>query len=739
MAEKQQDKTRFKNIHLFKDEDLAKQKYTGTYGRVYKAKCDGLLCAAKVIYKNLLNRSIQDLLASEGEHRLQVRRFEQQWEFLSTIRHPNIVQYLGVHKQGPDTILLMELMDSNLTHLLKSSIEPIPYHIQVNICHDITLALSFLHSKGIFHSNLSSNNVLIVGNIRVKVTDFGMARFINPLLICRSEVSKVYMPPEAVEGKPIYTEKIDCFSFGVITVQIMTQLLPQPGDQRKKRAGILNFFEVRISERERRQNHISKIEPNHPLLAIAFDCLKDKDVERPSAKELCKRIASLKQSHKYSESVRISEEQNREIIRRVESLQKQHAQEIEYLQQIVQSQRERLDEKDRVIMENNETIAAGLQEQQKLREQFRKEKDEMDTKILKVTTQLKQVLSEMKEIEMRISELELQLRKEDQAVVQQIEASNEVNSKGNYELEWREGKKAPCKISNIFTGEMAATMNENFVYVMERTEIYAYNASTLTWYHLPGSGYHGCALAFVKDLLTLIGGKKNMITTNKLSSLTLEKRYWTEEFPPMQMKRWGACALCTETALIVAGGEGEADTGKLATTEVLNTVTHEWSTVVDLPQQMFGGTLLRISDTIYMMGAYDRDGHPIKSVYTCSLNALLQSYNPQSLGERLVRSLSLSKSKVWRRVTDIPAIDSAYVSLHGQLLAIGGKDSDNKLITAVYMYNPSTNLWEGISCIAIPRRKSYAAVLPDNQLIVVGGFIDNLGNRTDAVDIATIV
>ena len=86
-------------------------------------------------------------------------------------------------------------------------------------------------------------------------------------------------------------------------------------------------------------------------------------------------------------------------------------------------------------------------------------------------------------------------------------------------------------------------------------------------------------------------------------------------------------------------------------------------------------------------------------------------------------------------MTDIPAIDSAYVSLDGQLLAIGGKDSDGKPTTAVHMFNPSTQSWAVISHMAIPRRKCYAAVLPDNQLIVVGGHTGS--TATDAVEIAT--
>ena len=191
-----------------------------------------------------------------------MRRFEQECEFLSTIRHPNIIQYLGMH-QDPDThlpVLLMELMDHlSLTHFLEGSPQPIPYHIQVNICHDVALALAFLHSNKIIHRNLSSNNVLMIGDVQAKVTDFGMARLgiLNPqftLTLCPG--SDVYMPPEAVKDKPVYTEKIDCFSFGVIAVQIMTRLFPQP-ESRQKEAGILTR---KTSKHERRQNHISRID-----------------------------------------------------------------------------------------------------------------------------------------------------------------------------------------------------------------------------------------------------------------------------------------------------------------------------------------------------------------------------------------------------------------------------------------------------------------------------------------------
>ena len=172
--QQQDEKIGFKTIIICKDQTLG----MGAYGAVYKAKCDDLFCAAEIIHPTLFDPTALHQIAPHREHRLPIKRFQLECKFLSTIRHPNIVLYLGTH-QDSDTglpVLLMELMDDSLTHFLESSPQPIPYNIQVNICHDIALALSFLHSNGIVHRDLSSNNVLLIDNVRAKVTDFGMAR-----------------------------------------------------------------------------------------------------------------------------------------------------------------------------------------------------------------------------------------------------------------------------------------------------------------------------------------------------------------------------------------------------------------------------------------------------------------------------------------------------------------------------------------------------------------------------------
>ena len=216
-------------------------------------------------------------------------------------------------------MLLMELMDESLTRFLDRSHDPLPYHVEVNLCHDITLALSNLHSNGIVHRDLSSNNVLLIAGCRAKVTDFGMVKLCNvnrskahftPLTLCPG--TSAYMSPEALGEPPVYTEKLDSFSVGVLCVQIITRQFPDPGD----RFQVMEISDPRIPsgrvkvdipELERWRPHIDLIDQAHPLLPVALDCLHDRDRERPSCHELCSCMSTLKAHPKYAVSVQLSQ------------------------------------------------------------------------------------------------------------------------------------------------------------------------------------------------------------------------------------------------------------------------------------------------------------------------------------------------------------------------------------------------------------------------------------------------
>ena len=718
MAQHQERKIGFRSVQLFKDQTLG----IGSYGAVCKAKCDDLLCAAKILHPTLFDLTAQLQVSRKQEHRLPIKRFEQECEFLSTIRHPNIVQYLCMH-QDPDTglpVLLMELMDGSLTHFLESSPQPIPYHIQVNICHDITLALSFLHSNGIVHRDLSSNNVLLRGNILAKVTDFGMAKLgdLNPqatrytFTMCPG--TDVYMPPESVKDDPVYTEKIDCFSFGVIIIQALTRQFPKPGNRRQEleinHPGVpQGLVEVRVAEVDRRQNHISQIDPNHPLLPVALDCLKDKDSERPSAQQLCERVASLKERSEYSDSVAAAQQERQQLREQLQQIQQLHR---EQTQQIVQEKerdvvqlRQQLQESQQLHRGTQEAITEKERELRHISREFRQQVEIHEQKRANLENQLLEKDRQLHELEGQ-----LLLRSKDK---NHQEATRKGDRMENIKLAWREGKKAPF----AYRRHCDAVVDGNKVYFRGGyRSLVGYNVSDSSWLQLPDCPFGTYSLTILNGQLTTIGGSP---LTNQLMSLTNE-RQWTEKFPPMPTKRILATAVCTGRVLIIAGGYGE-NYRSLATVEVLNFETSQWSTAANLPKPLSCYSAAVHGDQLYMLGG-DLDD---KSVYTCSVSALFQTCTQSTSLEEHTSALSLSNSSsgdtVWSKLPDLPVRLSTCVTFCGQLLAVGGVDSDEKPTTAVYMYNQNTNSWNVISHMATARRQPFTAVLPNNQLMVVGG------------------
>ena len=348
----------------------------GSYGKVCKAKCGQLPCAAKLLHDTKFGTN------DPGIHKF-VERFEQECSFLRMVKHPNIVQFLGTVRdpQSQRLALLMELMDESLTRFLERSTGPLPYHTQLNICHDVALALAYLHSNDIIHRDLSSNNVLLIcEGSRAKVTDFGMSKLegmnprMTPLTLCPG--TQACMPPEALVNPPRYSNKLDCFSHGVLTIQIVTRQFPNPGDAHKHvevpgYAG--GQLLVQLPETERRKKDIDLIDPNHPLLPLALHCLMDRDIERPSADELCVRLATLKGEQMYTLSV----QQSREESVSVQTLQEELARARDNYQQQIQEKDDQMrKELNRKESEMEQVIAdcrAQVQTQESASEQLRRE------------------------------------------------------------------------------------------------------------------------------------------------------------------------------------------------------------------------------------------------------------------------------------------------------------------------------------------------------------------------------
>ena len=366
------------DLQLFRDECLG----SGSYGKVCKAKLNELPCAAKLLHIILFQ--FNDPRSQTIRH-----RFEQECEILKNMRHPNVVQYLGVthDPQSGLPVLLMELLDENLTNFLEHSEQPLPYYLQVNLWHDIALALTYLHSKHIIHRDLSGNNVLLIAGSRAKVTDFGMSKLsvvdasMSRLTQCPG--TPLYMSPEALRTPPIYTDKLDVFSSGVVAIQIITRHYPDPGpdmlecDDPSSPTGV-SF--TPIPEVERRKNHIDFIDLKHPMLPVIQSCLKDRGQDRPSAQQLCHQLVTLKEAPEYTQS----KQHKTPHIREQEQLIQEQQQAIQQMQiqvtrwkRYTQELNTQLHENSQELQQKKQELSATQLDLQQKTEELQQQKEEL--------------------------------------------------------------------------------------------------------------------------------------------------------------------------------------------------------------------------------------------------------------------------------------------------------------------------------------------------------------------------
>ena len=552
--------------------------------------------------------------------------------------------------------------------------------------------------------------MLLIGpGNRTKVTDFGMSKLadanprMTPMTMCPGTLA--YMPPETLKDPPVYSKKLDCFSFGVLGVQTITRQFPDPS-VRFRTIDITDpripsgTVDVPVPEVERRQSHIDLVDPGHPLLPVALDCLKDRDRERPSAQELCNRLAALKDTPQYGESVqqgqRATTDGERVRIRELQAEVQERQRELQEKDRTIANKERQLLENDRTnerqLCEKDRTIATRESQLRQLNQQL--EANEQVT----ANFQHKHLESDKKihDLEQRLVAKDQQIRELQQQTYGQPTAKLQVRGQSARKrplyLHWRK-----CGIAPGTMSKPSCVVDGNMAYFNPHNHVYSYDSEKQKWSCLPQSPHRYSSLAVVSGLLTAIGGSGMLGTnaTNQLFSLTGEGK-WVEHFPPMPTKRYGTAAVCSGMSLVVAGGGG-GDNKPLHIVEVMDTETQQWSTASSLPFALRYASSTICQDRIYLLGQ-DRSNEP-RSVLACSMADLQQSCRPQSLGGRLE---TLTLQEVWHRVADLPVHSSSCATLCGQLLAVGGHDDSCKnYTTAIHQYNPATNSWEFITIVPV--------------------------------------
>ena len=287
-----------KGVTLLNRKELGR----GAYGKVYAVKYCETICAAKEIHSIL----IEDV--GEAERRLTIQSFLRECRQCSMLRHPNVIQFLGVYYPtgmgGANTVrlpvMIMEMMADSLTSFVDKH-KKIPFHLKYSIVHDVSLGLCYLHNHDppIVHRDLSPNNVLLTAHHVAKISDLGVAKVIKA--DSRKTMTKApgtvdFMPPESLTNTPIYGPPLDVFSFAGIILHTFNQQWPRPTEQvqfdpktRRK---------IALLELERRQHHLDKmIREAEVLRPLVEECLDDDPAVRPTIVTVCERIQVNKDAY----------------------------------------------------------------------------------------------------------------------------------------------------------------------------------------------------------------------------------------------------------------------------------------------------------------------------------------------------------------------------------------------------------------------------------------------------------
>ena len=256
----------------------------GSYATVLEAEYLGLKCAAKRIHM---------LLLKCDNATYPICRFQKECHLLSQIRHPNIVQFLGVHfeEDNKPPILIMEFLPTNLTFCIEKY-GILPNDVSYSVLHDIILGLYYLHSQTpcIIHRDLSSNNVLLNSYMKAKISDLGVARIINisPEQVYRmteTPGTPTYMPPEVMIANPVYGSSVDIFSYGIIAIHVFSGKWPEP---HLECVCMKDGEMIAFTEAERRENFLKLMGENHPLMELVLRCIHNDPKCRCDAKEITK-------------------------------------------------------------------------------------------------------------------------------------------------------------------------------------------------------------------------------------------------------------------------------------------------------------------------------------------------------------------------------------------------------------------------------------------------------------------
>ncbi len=209
------------------------QKISDRY-QIIKSIGEGGMANVYLAYDTILDRNVavKVLRGDLANDEKFVRRFQREALSASSLSNPNIVEVYDVGEDNGEYYIVMEYVEGkHLKALLKKRGKlTIPEVIDITL--QITNGLSVAHDSYIIHRDIKPQNILILENGMIKITDFGIAVAMNATQLTQTNSvmgSVHYLPPEQASGKGA-TLQSDIYSIGILMYELLTGKLPFRGD-----------------------------------------------------------------------------------------------------------------------------------------------------------------------------------------------------------------------------------------------------------------------------------------------------------------------------------------------------------------------------------------------------------------------------------------------------------------------------------------------------------------------------
>jgi len=202
-----------------------------------------------------------------------VERFKREARSVAALSHPNVVTVIDRGEHEDRQFIVFEYVEGeNLKRLIeRRGPAPVPNALELAI--QIARGLAFAHQQGLIHRDVKPQNVLLNGDGRAKVTDFGIARSLN-VQRGMTQTGTVlgtsdYIAPEQAQGQRV-DEHTDVYSLGVVVYELLTGEVPFPGE---------NFVAVAMRHINEEPPSVREKRPDVPVRV-------DEAVRRAMAKRL---------------------------------------------------------------------------------------------------------------------------------------------------------------------------------------------------------------------------------------------------------------------------------------------------------------------------------------------------------------------------------------------------------------------------------------------------------------------